>query len=64
VAELASQVGDGSEDATRDDVAFDLGEPEFDLVEPGGVGGGEVKPDSAGGIRGPTVSCERRGCPG
>jgi hypothetical protein len=45
-AELASQIGNRSEDAARDDVAFDLGEPEFDLVEPGRVSGRKVKPNS------------------
>ena len=29
-----------------DHFAFDLGEPDLDLVEPGGVGGREVKLDS------------------
>jgi hypothetical protein len=37
-------VGTRVEDATRDDLAFDLGEPYLDLVEPERVGGGEVKP--------------------
>jgi hypothetical protein len=32
---LAAQVGDGGEDAPRRDIALDLGEPEFDLIEPG-----------------------------
>src|SRR6202035_1806252 len=45
-AEFASQVGNRGEDAARDDLAFDLGEPDLDLVEPGRIGGGEVKPDS------------------
>jgi hypothetical protein len=45
-AEFASQVGNRGEDAARDDLAFDLGEPDLDLVEPGGVRGREVKPDS------------------
>jgi hypothetical protein len=45
-AEFASQVGNRGEDAARDDLAFDLGEPDLDLVEPGGVSGREVKPDS------------------
>lgn len=43
---LASQVGDRGEDAASDDVTFDFDEPDLDLVEPGGVGGGEVKADS------------------
>jgi DNA-binding XRE family transcriptional regulator len=33
-AEFASQVGNRGEDAASDDVAFDLGEPDFNLVEP------------------------------
>jgi len=45
-AELASQVGNRGEDAACDDLAFDLGEPDLDLVEPGRVSGREVKPDS------------------
>ena len=45
-AEFASQVGNRGEDAARDDLAFDLGEPDLDLVKPGRVGGREVKPDS------------------
>ena len=39
-AEFASQVGNRGEDAARDDLAFDLGEPDLDLVEPGRIGGG------------------------
>ena len=34
-SEFASQVGNRSEDAARDDLTFDLGEPDLDLVEPG-----------------------------
>ena len=33
--EFATQVGHGCEEAAGDDVALDLGEPVFDLVEPG-----------------------------
>src|ERR1035437_9466755 len=44
-SEFASQVGDRGEDAARNDLAFDLGEPDLDLVEPGRVSGREVKPD-------------------
>ena len=32
--EFASQVRNRGEDATGDDLAFDLGEPDLDLVEP------------------------------
>ena len=45
-AELASQIGDGSEDAPSDDFALNFGEPQLDLIQPGGVGGSEVKPDA------------------
>jgi hypothetical protein len=41
--EFAPQIGDGTEDASRDQIALDLGEPEFHLVEPGGVGWGVMK---------------------
>ena len=43
--ELVVKVTGGGEDAAVDEVAFDLAEPEFDLVEPRGVGGGEVQVD-------------------
>src|SRR6266478_662842 len=36
--ELARQVVDRGEDAAGDDVAFDAAEPEFDLIEPRGIG--------------------------
>ena len=39
----AGQVVHGSEDATMDQVPFDLGEPELDLIKPGGVGGREME---------------------
>ena len=45
-AEFASQVGNRGEDASSDDLAFDLSEPDLDLIEPGRVSGREVKPDS------------------
>ena len=41
--ELSPQVGHRLEHAARNDVALDLGKPEFDLVEPGGIGRGEVQ---------------------
>ena len=34
-SEFTSQVGNRGEDAAGDDLAFDLGEPNLDLVEPG-----------------------------
>jgi hypothetical protein len=33
-SEFASQVGNRGKDAARDDLAFDLGEPDLYLVEP------------------------------
>ena len=41
--ELAGQVLDRGEDAAGNDIALDLGEPVFDLIEPGGVGRGVVQ---------------------
>jgi len=40
--ELALEIGHGGEDAAGDDIALDLGEPEFNLVEPGRVRRGVV----------------------
>ena len=37
--DLASQISLGSKDAPRDQVALNLGKPDFDLVEPGRIGG-------------------------
>jgi hypothetical protein len=45
-SEFASPVGYRGEDAARDDLAFDLGEPDLDLIEPGRVSRREVKADS------------------
>src|SRR5580704_7343012 len=36
--ELARQIVDRGEDAAGDDIAFDAAEPEFDLIEPLGIG--------------------------
>ena len=41
--ELASEIGGRGKDPARDHVSFDLGEPEFDLIEPRRVGRCEVK---------------------
>src|ERR1022692_5172510 len=41
--ELSLQVGDGSEYASRDDVALDLAEPQLDLIQPRRVGRSEVQ---------------------
>ena len=43
--EFSAQVGDRGKDAARDHVTLDLAEPQFDLVEPGRVGRGEVHMD-------------------
>lgn len=45
-AKLARQIGDRSKDAAGDDLSFDLCEPDLDLVEPGRVGGHEMKMDA------------------
>jgi hypothetical protein len=41
--EFALQVRQRSEDAPGDDVTFDLGKPQLDLVEPRGIGRSEVQ---------------------
>ena len=41
--ELAGEIGDGGKDTECDDVTLDLGEPDFNLVEPGRVGRREVQ---------------------
>ena len=40
---LSFELGNGGEGAAADGLPGDDVEPDFDLVEPGGVGGGEVK---------------------
>jgi hypothetical protein len=42
---LAGQIRDRCEDAARDQVALDLGEPELDLIQPQGVRRREVQMD-------------------
>jgi len=44
-SDLARQVRDGLEDPAREQIAFDPGKPEFDLVQPRGIGRREVEPD-------------------
>ena len=44
--QLSSQIGDRRKDAIGDDFALDLAKPQLDLVEPAGVGGSEVEPDT------------------
>ena len=43
--DFAREVALGSEDAARDQVTLDLGEPVFDLVQPRRIGGREVQMD-------------------
>src|SRR5580693_10760732 len=43
--QLAPQVGDRGEDASCGDIALDLREPEFHLIEPRGIGGRVVELD-------------------
>ena len=43
--QLSPQVGNRGEDAAGDDVTLDLGEPQFDLVEPGRVSRRKVQVD-------------------
>src|SRR6266478_7235153 len=43
--EFLAQVGDRGKDAASANVTLDLAEPQFDLVEPGRVGRGEVQMD-------------------
>jgi hypothetical protein len=40
--QLAREVFDRGEDAAGNDIALDLGKPVFDLVEPRGIGRGEM----------------------
>jgi len=41
--QLSLQIRDGSEYASRDDIAFDLAEPQLDLIQPRRVGRSEVQ---------------------
>ena len=49
--ELARQILYRSEDASRNNVALNLGKPNFDLVEPARVGRGVVDPNSGVGLK-------------
>jgi hypothetical protein len=42
---LPRKIGDGRKDATGQEIAFDLREPELDLVQPGRIGRGEMEMD-------------------
>ena len=48
--ELARKILYGSEDTSRNNVALNLGKPNFDLVEPAGVGRGVVDSKSRVGL--------------
>src|SRR5829696_10439110 len=43
--DLPGEVGQRRKDATREQVPFDFGKPEFDLVEPRGIGRRDVQMD-------------------
>ena len=49
--ELARQIFYRSEDTSRNNVALNLGKPNFDLVEPGGVGRGVVDANRRVGLK-------------
>ena len=49
--ELARESPYGSEDASRDNIALNLGKPNFDQVDPAGVGRGRVDPNSGVGLK-------------
>ena len=44
-ANLPREVGNGREDAARQQIAFDFGKPELDLIEPGRIRRREVQMD-------------------
>ena len=44
--ELAVQISGRGKDAANNDIAFNFGKPEFDLVEPGRIGGSVVNMDA------------------
>src|SRR5215471_20931898 len=41
--QLSSQIAYGSENASGNQVPFDLGKPQFDLVQPGRISGREMQ---------------------
>ena len=43
--ELSGEVGCGSENSPRDDVALNFGKPDLDLIEPTGIGRAEMDPE-------------------
>jgi len=43
LADLASQIGDGGEDAASEQIALDFGKPQFHLIQPGRISRREVK---------------------
>ncbi len=50
-ADFAGEIGLGSKDATGNKVSLDFGEPDFDLIKPGGIGGSEVEADVGMGVQ-------------
>ena len=44
-SDFAGEVGFGSKDAAGDQIALNFGEPDFDLIEPGGPGRREMEMD-------------------
>ena len=48
--DLPAKVALGGEDAAGDDIALDLGEPDLDLIEPGGIGGRVMELDARVGL--------------
>ena len=62
--ELSLQIRDACEDASCADVAFDLGKPYFDLVEPGRVSRREAEVDGETGVGGPVKTMEVVANPG
>ena len=43
--DFSSEIVEGGEDASGDDLPLDLGEPDFDLVKPGRIGGCKMNAD-------------------
>ena len=43
--QLSGEVGGGSENSPRDDIALSFGKPDLDLIEPTGIGRGVMDPD-------------------
>ena len=41
--EFAAQIGNRGEDAAVNDFSLESGKPDFDLIQPGAIGGGEME---------------------